>query len=122
MRTRWCWARDETTSGGTFDTGFVSFNNVSLNGLGGGAFSGFPLGFGTYPVLISTNLTVGTSWSLTFTVANLGAVIGVEQFDYPDGPIAGKTAAPSGTTKTSPPSAHTGTASNWDNFTGAAPP
>jgi hypothetical protein len=40
-------AASKTTDGGTFTNGFVSFNNQSLNGLGGGAFGPMPLGFGT---------------------------------------------------------------------------
>ena len=50
------------TTGGASLNGSVLFNNAPVNGLAA------PLGFGTYPVFISTNFSTGTSWSLTFTV------------------------------------------------------
>jgi len=46
-------------------------------------------------------------------------IIGVETFDYPDGPIAGKTAGTFWDFKNFPPTGHDGTASDWDNSTGA---
>lgn len=46
-------------------------------------------------------------------------IIGVEQFDYPDGTIATKDGGTFWDYKNFPTIGHTGTASNWDNFTGS---
>lgn len=46
-------------------------------------------------------------------------IIGVEQFDYPDGAIAGKTGGTFWDYKNISPVGHTGTPSNWDNITNA---
>ncbi len=46
-------------------------------------------------------------------------IIGVEQLDYPDGTIATKNGGTFWDYKNFAPTGHTGTASTWDNFTGA---
>lgn len=46
-------------------------------------------------------------------------IIGVEQFDYPDGPIATKDGGTFWDYKNFTPTGHTGFVSNWDNVTGA---
>ncbi len=110
----------KTTTGGSFN-GFVTFNlNESLSGLGTASFgtaSGLPLEAGTYPVTIAANFSTGTNWTIVFTVENLPqppAIIGVEQFDYPDGPILGRNGGTFWDWKNTAPTARTGTPSNWD--------
>lgn len=47
-------------------------------------------------------------------------IIGVESFDYPDGPIAAKNGGTFWDYKNFAPTAHTGTASTWDNMAAAS--
>ena len=60
----------------------------------GNQLIGWGVAAGTYPVLFSTNFAdTPAPWSLTLTVESVPStllLIGVESFDYPDGPIAAK--------------------------------
>lgn len=55
----------------------------------------------------------------TFAATAPAEIIGVEQFDYPDGAIATKTGGTFWDYKNFPTTGHTGPASNWDNVSGA---
>jgi hypothetical protein len=48
-----------------------------------------------------------------------GEIIGSESFDYPNGPISGKTGGTFWDYRNFTPVAHTGTPSGWENFSGA---
>jgi len=56
---------------------------------------------------------------LALTASASAEIIGVEQFDYPDGAITTKNGGTFWDYKNFTPTGHTGTASTWDNFTGA---
>ena len=96
----------------------VSDNNAFNNGS-----STFPLPAGTYPVLFSVNFAPAPApWFFNLTVESVPStlpIIGVESFDYPDGPIAAKNGGTFWDYKNFSPTAHTGTASTWDNVAAA---
>ncbi|MCU0796154.1 MAG: hypothetical protein MUF31_09485 [Akkermansiaceae bacterium] len=102
-------------------TRLLSVNNT--NAFNSGVPITFPVSAGTYPVLFSTNFTSEPApWSLTLTVEALPStlpIIGVESFDYPDGPIDTKSGGTFWDYKNIAPTAHTGTASAWENVTAA---
>ena len=65
------------------------------------------------------NLTTCLALLLAFATSASAEIIGVEQFDYADGAIATKSGGTFWDYKNFTPTGHTGTASTWDNFTGA---